>query len=299
MSSRASYDSARPPPRDSSTSDNRNTPGPSRLELVQKALLAPFNHKKSDSARILSDCTCFRPFSERAEHFPVDLVADHVVADERNSADSHSAVAPVIMTPRMINSASTANSRPRAAVNHGTIGRSRVDFATLGRAPLRLGMGSRRVTSRDLEVMEATEALLNAEVPEPDGVASNVSLLRGFNATIPSAEQSRTRRRQMRSVDAPHLGLKKLGMNARGLLTEDDDGHSVTSEDDVVMVPRVESGQKGKKRRGRESLSASKVLGKDELSRQTKEILRDKENLHVRRVRNYSACYPFRADPIT
>ncbi|KAF8917593.1 WD40-repeat-containing domain protein [Mucidula mucida] len=242
MTSRTSHDSGQRNPLDTTSA-----PGPSRLELVQKALFAPFNHKKSDSARILSD------------------------------------LAPVIMTPRMINSASTANSRQRQAVENGTVGRTRVDFATLGRAPLRLGMGSRRVTSRDLEVMEATEELLHAEVPEPDGVASNVSLLRGFNATIPSAEQSRTRRRQMRNVDAPHLGLKKLGMNARGLLTEDDDGHSVTSEDDVVMVPRIETGRKGKKRRGRESLSTSKLLGKEELSRQKKEILRDKENLHVRR----------------
>lgn len=29
--------------------------GPSKLELVQKAFLAPFSHKKRDSTRILSD----------------------------------------------------------------------------------------------------------------------------------------------------------------------------------------------------------------------------------------------------
>jgi len=153
----------------------------------------------------------------------------------------------------------------------------------LGRAPLRLGLGSRRITSRDLEIVEATEQLLQSEVPEPDGVASNVSLLRGFNATIPSAEQSRSRRRQMRSVEAPHIGLKKLGMNARGLLTDEDD-HSVASEDDVVVIPRADAATRKGKRRGRESLSATKMLGKDELTRQRKEILRDKENLHVRRV---------------
>ncbi len=159
-----------------------------------------------------------------------------------------------------------------------------MDFATLGRAPLRLGMGSRRITSRDLEIVEATDELLLSEVPEPEGVASNVSLLRGFNATIPSAEQSRTRRKQMRNVDAPHLGLKKMGMHARGMLADDDDGQSLTSEDDVVMVPRADTNRKTKRRRGRESLSASKILGKEELSRQKKEILRDKENINVRRV---------------
>lgn len=160
-----------------------------------------------------------------------------------------------------------------------------MDFATLGRAPLRLGLGSRRITSRDLQIVEATEELLEAEVPEPEGVASNVSLLRGFNATIPSAEQGRSRRRQMRNVETPRIGLKKLGMSARGLMTEEEDqeGQSVASEEDVVVVPRSEVGKKGKKR-GRESLSTLKTLGKEELSRQTKEIQRDKENIHVRRV---------------
>lgn len=156
-----------------------------------------------------------------------------------------------------------------------------MDFATLGRAPLRLGLGSKRITSGDLQIFEAAEELLEAEVPEPVGVASNVSLLRGFNATIPSAEQSKTRRRQMRNVDTPRLGLKKLGMSARGLLTEDEDHEeqSVVSEDDMVVV-RPHPGQ----RKGRESLSAAKKLGKEELSRQSQEILRDKENIHVKRV---------------
>jgi division protein 1 len=156
-----------------------------------------------------------------------------------------------------------------------------MDFATLGRAPLRLGLGSKRITSGDLQIFEAAEELLEAEVPEPVGVASNVSLLRGFNATIPSAEQSKTRRRQMRNVDTPRLGLKKLGMSARGLLTEDEDHEeqSVVSEDDIVVV-RPHPGP----RKGRESLSAAKKLGKEELSRQSQEILRDKENIHVKRV---------------
>ena len=157
-----------------------------------------------------------------------------------------------------------------------------MDFATLGRAPLRLGLGSKRITSGDLQIIEATEELLEVEIPEPNGVASNVSLLRGFNATIPSAEQSKTRRRQMRNVDTPKLGLKKLGMSARGLLTEQEDHEDVEDvEDDVVIVVRENTGQRKK---GRESLSATKTLGKEELTRQTQEIMRDKENLHVRRV---------------
>ena len=194
-------------------------------------------------------------------------------------------VAPVIMTPRVIGAA-TISGRPRASV--GSSG-GHVDFATLGRAPLRLGFGSRRVTSRDLQIVEATEELLQEEVPEPEGVAENVSLLRGFKATIPSAEKSRIRRRQTRNVDTPRLGLKRMSLGGRGMLgdEEEHDGESVASEDDVVMVGRSERngrGRKGKgKRKGRQSLSAGKTFGVDELVRQTHEIERDKENIHVRR----------------
>jgi mitochondrial division protein 1 len=186
------------------------------------------------------------------------------------------------MTPRMINSAATVASRRGAnsITQQPRMSSSKMDFATIGRAPLRLGLGSRRITSGDLQIVEATDELLDAEIPEPDGVASDVSLLRGFKATIPSAEQSRQRRRQMRNVDTPRLGLKKLGMSARGLLTDDEDhdGQSVASEEDMVVIGNQ------KKKRGRESLSTAKRLGKDELTRQISEIMRDKENAHVKRV---------------
>ncbi|KAH7930577.1 Trp-Asp repeat-containing protein [Leucogyrophana mollusca] len=225
--------------------------GPSKMELVSKAIFAPFSHKKSDSSRILSD------------------------------------LAPVIMTPRMMTATATASARPRTSINASGTSGSRMDFASLGRAPMRLTLGSRRITSRDLQIVEATEELLDAEVPEPEGVASDVSLLRGFNATIPSSEKNRTRRRQMRNVDTPRIGLKKLGMNARGLMQEgeeDHEGQSVVSEEDVVMVAQVDDrGKRKARRRGRESLSAAKTFGKEELARQTQEIVRDKENLHVRR----------------
>ncbi|KAF9569818.1 WD40 repeat-like protein [Agrocybe pediades] len=183
------------------------------------------------------------------------------------------------MTPRMMTSAATVSSRPRQSIAGSSSHRS--SFATLGRAPLRLGLGSNRITSGDLQILEAVDDLLEAEVPEPEGVASNISLLRGFNATIPSAEKSKTRRRQMRNVETPRLGLKKLGLTARGLLTEEDDheGQSVTSEDDVVVVRHPQGAQK----KGRESLSAAKKLGKEELLRQSNEIMLDKENIHVKR----------------
>jgi division protein 1 len=189
------------------------------------------------------------------------------------------------MTPRMINSAANASSRQRKSVSSSS---PLVDFASLGRTRLSL-RPSHRVTLREMHIVEAADELLEADVPELEGVASNVSLLRGFEATIPSADGSRTRRRQMRNVDTPKLGLKKLGMNARGLLTEeeeDTENQSVVSEDDIVVVGR-------KKRKGRESLSTAKRLGKEELTRQRDEILRDKENLHVRRVRCTHAMHCF------
>lgn len=198
-----------------------------------------------------------------------------------NPAHAHHTVAPVIMTPRMISAAATVSSRSRGSVSNPKS--SRLDFASLGRAPLRLTLGARRVTSRDLQVAEAAQELLSADVPEPDGLASDVSLLRGFNATIPSSEKNRTRRRQLRNVHLPTVGLKKLGLQARGMLDDEaDDRHSAVSEDDLVVVDQTR--RKGK-RRPRDSLNSSKVLGKDELTRQADEIAADKENLHVRRVR--------------
>ncbi|KIK15880.1 hypothetical protein PISMIDRAFT_686895 [Pisolithus microcarpus 441] len=213
---------------------------------MSKTLLAPFAHKKADSTRILSD------------------------------------LAPVIMTPRMMHAAATVTSRSRGGINGVLNGSSRMDFATLGRAPMRLTLGSRRVTSRDLQIVEAKEELLSAEVPEPEGIASDVSLLRGFNATIPSSDRNRTRRRQVRNVDTRKVGSRQ-GLLTRGTPDEGEQGEerrSTAGEDGALVVG---PGKTKGKRMPRESLSTTKLLGKDELSRQAQEIIRDRENLHVRR----------------
>lgn len=188
----------------------------------------------------------------------------------------HQIVAPVLMTPKMISHAASSSSRTNGALG---MPKRNVDFLTIGRAPMRFGLGKRRITSTELQVAEAVDEILSADVPEPEGVASNVSLLRGFQATIPSATKGKSRRRQTRNVDTPHIGLKKLGANARGLLYEigeQEHEHESGSEDDVVVVKR-------RGRRARESLGASVALGKEELRRQEAEILLDKENIHVRR----------------
>jgi division protein 1 len=186
-----------------------------------------------------------------------------------------------MMTPKIMSHAATVSSKSNYLKNTS---RSTADFATIARAPLRF-TANRRITSRDLQIMEAANELLEAEVPEPEGVASNVSLLRGFNATIPSAEKGKSRRRQTRNVDTPGLGLKKLGLTARGMLTEDEhEGRSVASEDDVVLVN--ETTPKAK-RKPRQSLATTKTLGKEELRRQQNEIMKDKENIQVKRVRYF------------
>ncbi|KAG1825511.1 WD40-repeat-containing domain protein [Suillus subaureus] len=212
----------------------------SKMDLVSKTLFAPFNNKKKDTSRILTD----------REQYPVR---------------------PGNNDPRMMNAAATVSSRSRGSLGASAPGGSRLDFATLGRAPMRLTLGTRRITSRDLQIVEATDELLDAEIPEA-GVLRLTS------------EKNRTRRKQMRNVETPRIGLKKLGMSARGMMMEDEEERSIASEEDVVVVSRLdERGKRKGKRRGRESLSAAKALGKDELRRQTQEILLDKENLHVRR----------------
>jgi division protein 1 len=192
------------------------------------------------------------------------------------------------MTPKMMAHAQTVSARPRAIGTSST--RPALDFATIGRTPLRLGLGARRTTSRELEVVEtASELLATAALPDalPDaGEMGMPSLLRGFEATVPSADGARARRRATRNVDAPRLGLKRLSLGVRGLMADE-----AESEEDVVVVAREQRGRHGRKKRGRESLSANKTFGREELERQTREIARDKENLHVRRVCYFSLVH--------
>jgi division protein 1 len=195
----------------------------------------------------------------------------------KGSFITYHTVAPQLMTPRMMTAAATVSSKSRGALDSHAPNA----FATLGRAPLRLGLGARRLTSRDLQVAEAAEELLREDVPDPAGIATTVSLLKGFNATIPSAEKGRSRRRQTRNVDAPRMGLKKLGHHSRGLLGDDEE--SVVGEEDFAHT-RGRTSRLQEKGRGRQSLAAGKAFGREELARQTTEILKDKDNINVRRV---------------
>lgn len=171
-----------------------------------------------------------------------------------------------MMTPRRIVAAASA----AAAGAVESPPTSPIDFASIGRVPLRISL-ARRTTARDLSVKEATDALLLEPIPDTpvNESDSSVSFMRGFSATINSTEAGRSRRRKARNVDLPHLGLRSKALAARGMLGD---------------VEHDESPAAKKSGRHRQSLSSSVKLGPEELARQKREIIQDRENIHIRRV---------------
>jgi division protein 1 len=175
---------------------------PSALSTFGQAIVAPFTHHRGDSSTKI--------FSERMQ-------ISQIVPSSPAYFFSNFLVAPHIMTPRMVHHATT---RSRRGEPSGIT--SKYDFSTIGRAPLHLGLG-RRVTSRDLQIEESAPDLLNADVPEPEGIAQDVSLFQGFQATIPSSERNKTRRRRMRNVQfegGEELGTKEIGSRGKGTSDE-------------------------------------------------------------------------------
>ncbi|KAJ9118253.1 Mitochondrial fission protein [Naganishia vaughanmartiniae] len=154
-------------------------------------------------------------------------------------------------------------------------------------------------TATSLMIMEAVPRLLATPVDGSDidnaysahRTVDKVSLIQGFKATIPSSEMAKQRRRRVRGgvadeeVGGGKIGLKKLGDQARGLLTEGDREPLTKEEEENAMVV----GRKAKRRRRgykdarNQSISSGKELGLEELMRQADEIGMDKENLRVRR----------------
>ena len=170
------------------------------------------------------------------------------------------------MTPRRIAAAASAAAtgaadRPAPKV---------IDFASIGRVPLRISL-ARRATARELSVQEATDSLLLEPIPDTPAAETDhsVSFMRGFSATVNSADAGRNRRRKARNVDLPHLGLKTKALAARGMLGN--------SEAEEAPSPKRSA-------RNRQSLSSSVKLSREELASQKAEIIQDRENIHVRRV---------------
>lgn len=166
-------------------------------------------------------------------------------------------------------------------------------------------------TATSLMIMEAVPRLLatpvdvsSASMGQEDDVftahrhrnaVEKVALIQGFKATIPSSEMAKLRRRRVRGGLADEevggggggggkMGLKRLGDQARGLLTEgegDEPRRGEGEEEGKTVGRKSRRRRKGyKDARG----PGGRELGLEELMRQADEIGMDKENLRVRRV---------------
>lgn len=199
------------------------------------------------------------------------------------------AVAPTIMTPRFIASAASSSSRPSSstALGHG--------LPSSSISKLAFPSFPRRTTSTSLQINENVPSLLSIYIPESPGPSSSstsqVSLIRGFQATVPSSEKGKERRRKVRGglatkelgVGGKGLGLKRLGMESRGLLGEEE-GAS-TDQEEVGLT-----GKERRRRKREKALGGGKkgdgirALGREELLKMEEEIGWDRENIVVRKV---------------
>lgn len=252
---------------------------PSSLDL--KARQARLSDAVSSTTSYLS------PFATAATQTGSALREGQQAETNRLLAD----LAPHIMRPRVLQAAAAASAsiasargpsdptmamilgRPSAGLRITNPVRSLLRFRKL--------VKDGPITSADLQLAEASnQILLSATLGddldlEPTGVAADASLLRGFQATVPSALEGRARRRKARGKDVPHLGLLTMGNSAQGLLA--DQPHSTPSEN----TPSTKDARKVRRANTRKR---DIPLGVDELQAQLDEIVLDKENLVVRRV---------------
>lgn len=198
-------------------------------------------------------------------------------------------LAPHIMRPRVLQAAAAASASiartptdPTMAMVLGRPAGLRITNPVRSLLRFRNLVKNGPITASDLQLAETSnQILLSAALgddldTEPTGVAADVSLLRGFQATLPSALDGRTRRRKARGRDAPHMGLLAMGNSARGLLTDHPEAQPVES------TPSTKDARKVRRANTRKR---DIPLGVDELQAQLDEISLDKENLTVRRVR--------------
>ncbi|KAI5452577.1 Mitochondrial fission protein [Naganishia albida] len=180
------------------------------------------------------------------------------------------------------------------------LGSSQGTLSTLSRLP---GLPQtfkykEKPTATSLMIMEAVPRLLATPVDVADtdptyGIhrhLDKVPLIQGFKATIPSSEMAKQRRRRVRGgladeeVGGGKIGLKKLGDQARGLLTEGEEQNEVPDGQGTLVVGRkTKRRRRGHKYPRNHSISGGKELGLEELMRQADEIGMDKDNLRVRR----------------
>lgn len=234
-------------------------------------------------------------------------------------------VAPQLMTTRMM--AAVTNSNTALGLTPDGQRRARLlltpsfslssparSLVLIGGSLVQSGIGRgpmNGITSHELFVLEESDRILATVAEDLEINASSdssngsrgaiegstskseppVSLLRGFQATIPSSTEGRQRRRRVRASasgfeDGPQgptkLGLKAMGDKARGLLVEG------------VETEPVSAFQAREQRHARRN-QASRILsrGKDgtrastieleELERQLREIEREQDDVGVRR----------------
>lgn len=206
-------------------------------------------------------------------------------------------VAPHIMRPRILNAAVAAGNTVSANVSSSALvgflplsrpGSGGLSLSHPARSLLRLGNSLRQgpVTARDLHALESSYQILatasqEGQVEEPKGVAKEVSLLRGFQATMPSSLEGRARRRKARGRDGPHLGLKAMSDNARGLLSSDSNDGAGNANASANGEFEAREARKAR----RSAVSRKDVpLSQAELQAQKDEIVKETEDINIRRV---------------
>lgn len=202
------------------------------------------------------------------------------------------------MNPKGIGARNTSAARILGSYEGGTM--SALGRFSTGLPQTFFKYNKEKPTSTSLMIMEAVPRLLATPVDADDGdvftahrrtTVDKVPLIQGFKATIPSSEMAKQRRRRVRGGLADEevggglggkIGLKRLGDQARGLLTEGDGDGDIIVAEDAKTVGR----KSRRRRRGYKDArhAGGKELGLEELMRQADEIGMDKENLRVRRV---------------
>lgn len=228
----------------------------------------------------------------------------------RETAAAVAELAPQLVQRNLIDSTATVSRSLQSSSTSSPM-------TLLGRGPARwLSASATRPSgstprARDLVIRERVDELLALPIPDAgpshagasDDGRAIVSLLAGFQATAPSAGESRAQRRRRRAglveahlglEDGAALGLKARGDRARGLLSAD----SLDGLDDDRPGARRQSGMGSAKKGRRKSLAiglggpslpagqsdaAVPELSRDELEQEAADILRDRSNIDVRR----------------
>ncbi|GAA98897.1 uncharacterized protein L969DRAFT_95575 [Mixia osmundae IAM 14324] len=253
-----------------------------------------------------------------------DARQDGRQAGEREARQGPTALlaelAPRLMTRRIINSPSFNAALPNNSAGASSAMASAASQSaaltlrtgqTVANSLARLNMSGKKAAkyayasnSTELRILEGVDELLALPIPPapaavPSVSAGYVSLLRGFQATQPSASVPRMRRRKRRAglieyqlglsqpdASQSSLGLKQRGERARGLLAAPDGETSFDgSPSSRGAGHHRRSQQRHLRAASRGNLPDANLPrpSREELEAEVEEILADKENVDVRR----------------